>query len=135
YDDNGISIDGEVEEWFADDTAKRFEAYGWQVLHADGHDPESIKGAIEAARGDSARPSLIICKTIIGFGAPNKQGKESCHGSPLGSDEIQATRAALEWFHMPFDVPAEVYHCWDAREKGFVAESAWKEKFAQYEQE
>src|SRR5690606_16703508 len=99
------------------------------------HDPASITAAIEAARADAARPSLIICKTIIGFGSPNRQGTESCHGAPLGTEEIQATRAALEWFHMPFDVPAEIYQSWDAREKGFQAESAWKEKFARYEQE
>jgi len=135
YDDNGISIDGEVEEWFADDTAARFKSYGWQVLQADGHDPEAIKSAIEAARANAQQPSLIICKTIIGFGSPNKQGKESCHGSPLGGDEVQATRAALEWIHMPFDVPSEIYKTWDAREKGFQAESAWKQLFAQYEQE
>ncbi|HHX81551.1 MAG TPA: transketolase, partial [Pseudomonadaceae bacterium] len=135
YDDNGISIDGEVGEWFSDDTAARFAAYGWQVLEADGHDPEAIRQAIEAARANGEQPSLIICKTVIGYGAPTKQGKESCHGAPLGTDEIQATRAALDWFHMPFDVPAEIYHCWDAREKGFQAESAWKERFAEYEQE
>lgn len=135
YDDNGISIDGAVDEWFSDDTAGRFSAYGWQVLQADGHDPESIRQAIEAARANGEQPSLIICKTVIGYGAPNKQGMESCHGAPLGTDEIQATRAALDWFHMPFDVPAEIYHRWDAREKGFQAESAWKQRFAQYEQE
>jgi transketolase len=135
YDDNGISIDGEVQEWFGDDTAARFAAYGWQVLHADGHNPEEIIAAIEAARSNGSQPSLIICKTIIGFGSPNKQGKESCHGSPLGAEEIQATRAALEWFHRPFDIPSEIYKTWDAREKGFQQESAWKSRFAHYEEE
>ncbi len=135
YDDNGISIDGEVHEWFTDDTAKRFDAYGWQVLKADGHDADAIKAAIEAARADTTRPSLIICKTIIGFGSPNKQGKESCHGSPLGADEVAATRAALNWPHAPFEVPQAIYETWNAREKGFIAESAWKELFTQYEEE
>jgi len=135
YDDNGISIDGEVEEWFADDTGKRFEAYDWQVLKVDGHDPEQISAAIAAARANAEQPTLIICKTIIGYGSPNKQGKEICHGSPLGAEEIQATRAALGWSHLPFDVPSEIYRTWDAREKGFQAESAWKEKFAHYEQD
>lgn len=135
YDDNGISIDGEVTEWFTDDTGKRFDAYGWQVLRVDGHNPDEIIKAIDAARANSQQPSIIICKTIIGFGSPNKQGKESSHGSPLGVDEVQATRAALEWFHMPFDIPSEIYKTWDARETGFQAESAWKAKFAHYEQE
>lgn len=135
YDDNGISIDGEVDEWFGDDTAARFRAYGWQVLQADGHNPEEIIAATEAARSNDAQPTLIICKTIIGFGSPNKQGKESCHGAPLGAEEIQATRAVLEWFHMPFDIPSEIYKTWDAREKGFQQESAWKELFARYEEE
>lgn len=134
YDDNGISIDGEVQEWFADDTAGRFDAYGWQVLRADGHDPAAIIEAIEAAKADTARPSLIICKTIIGFGSPGKQGKEECHGAPLGEDEIHATRKALDWIHMPFDIPDEIYKTWDARETGFKAEMAWKEKFTRYEE-
>jgi len=135
YDDNGISIDGEVHEWFSDDTAKRFDAYGWQVLKVDGHDADAIKAAIEAARANTTQPSLIICKTIIGFGSPNKQGKESCHGAPLGADEITATRAALNWPHAPFEVPQTVYDTWNAREKGFIAESSWKELFTQYEEE
>jgi transketolase len=135
YDDNGISIDGHVEEWFADDTAKRFDAYNWQVLHADGHDPAQIAAAIDAARANTQQPTLIICKTIIGFGSPNKQGKEECHGAPLGEDEIQATRKALNWLHLPFDVPTEVYRTWDARETGFQAESKWKEIFTHYEEE
>ncbi|MGA0806635.1 MAG: transketolase, partial [Pseudohongiellaceae bacterium] len=135
YDDNGISIDGHVEEWFDDDTAKRFEAYNWQVLRADGHSPTEIAAAIDAARANHDQPTLIICKTIIGFGSPNKQGKEECHGSPLGEDEIQATRKALNWLHLPFDIPSEVYRTWDARETGFQAESKWKEKFTHYEEE
>src|SRR5690606_18277022 len=97
YDDNGISIDGEVQEWFGDDTAKRFDSYGWQVLRVDGHDPIAIAKAIDAAQADVEHPTLIICKTIIGCGSPNKAGKEVCHGAPLGADEVQATRAALQW--------------------------------------
>ncbi len=135
YDDNGISIDGEVHEWFTDDTAKRFDSYGWQVLRADGHDTAAVIKAIDAARVNTAQPTLIICKTIIGYGAPNKQGKEVCHGAPLGTDEIQATRAALQWHHLPFEVPAEIYQTWDARETGFQVESAWKELFTHYEEE
>jgi transketolase len=135
YDDNGISIDGEVHEWFSDNTAQRFAAYGWQVLQVDGHDAASIKAAIEAARANTAQPSILLCKTIIGFGSPNKQGKESCHGSPLGADEIQATRTALNWPYPPFEVPEAIYHTWNAREKGFIAESAWKERFTEYEEE
>ncbi len=135
YDDNGISIDGEVNEWFSDDTAMRFEAYDWQVIKVDGHDPDSIKAAIEAARANTSQPSLLICKTIIGFGSPNKQGKESSHGSPLGADEVQATRVALNWPYPPFEVPEAIYNTWNAREKGFIAESAWKELFTQYEEE
>ena len=135
YDDNGISIDGEVEEWFADDTEQRFHSYNWQVLKVDGHNPEEIAEAIKAARANTKQPSLIICKTVIGFGSPNKQGTSGIHGAPLGDDEIQATRAALDWIHMPFDVPAEIYRTWDARETGFAAESAWKEKLTAYEEE
>ncbi len=135
YDDNGISIDGEVHEWFSDDTAKRFDSYGWQVLRVDGHDSTAICKAIDTARRVGEKPTLIICKTSIGCGAPNKQGKEVCHGAPLGADEIQATRAALQWHHLPFDVPSEIYQTWDARETGFKAESAWKELFTHYEEE
>ena len=135
YDDNGISIDGEVHEWFTDDTAGRFASYGWQVLHADGHDALAIVAAIEAARANTTQPSIIICKTIIGYGSPNKQGKESCHGSPLGADEIEATRAKLEWHHSPFEIPVEIYQTWDAKETGFQAESKWRANFAHYEQD
>ncbi|CAM3654378.1 transketolase [Ectopseudomonas alcaliphila] len=133
YDDNGISIDGEVEGWFTDDTPKRFEAYGWQVIrNVDGHDAEEIKIAIDTARKTTDQPTLICCKTTIGFGSPNKQGKEECHGAPLGNDEIALTRAALGWNHGPFEIPAEIYAEWDAKEAGAAAEAAWNDKFAAY---
>ena len=133
YDDNGISIDGEVEGWFTDDTVKRFESYGWQVIpKVNGHDPEEIKQAIETARANSDQPTLICCKTIIGFGSPNKEGKEDCHGAPLGDDEIALTRERLGWKHGAFEIPSEVYAGWDAKEKGTAAEKAWDEKFAAY---
>lgn len=135
YDDNGISIDGEVEEWFADDTAKRFDAYGWQVLSVDGHDPEAISDAIKQGISESARPTLISCKTIIGFGSPKKQGTNGIHGSPLGDEEVAATREALDWPHAPFVIPPEIKQAWDATEQGFTAESAWKEKLVIYEEE
>ena len=133
YDDNGISIDGEVEGWFTDDTPARFEAYGWQVIRAvDGHDAEAIKAAVEAARAETGRPTLICCKTVIGFGSPNKAGKEECHGAPLGADEIAATRAQLGWNLGPFEIPADIYAEWDAKEAGAAAEAAWNERFAAY---
>lgn len=133
YDDNGISIDGEVEGWFTDDTRMRFEAYGWQVLGpVDGHDAEAIEAALVAARAELQRPTLIICKTIIGFGAPNKQGTESCHGAPLGADEIAAARKQLNWPYEPFEIPAEIYQQWDARSAGAEAEATWQLKFAAY---
>ena len=132
YDDNGISIDGEVEGWFTDDTPKRFEAYNWQVIrNVDGHDPEEIKTAIETAR-KSDKPTLICCKTTIGFGSPNKQGKEDCHGAPLGNDEIALTRKALNWNHGPFEIPADIYAEWDAKEVGAAVESEWDKRFAAY---
>ncbi|MBV4488505.1 transketolase [Pseudomonas sp. SWRI153] len=132
YDDNGISIDGEVEGWFTDDTPKRFEAYNWQVIrNVDGHDPEEIKTAIETAR-KSAQPTLICCKTTIGFGSPNKQGKEDCHGAPLGDAEIALTRKALNWNHGPFEIPADIYAEWDAREAGRAVEAEWDQRFAAY---
>jgi transketolase len=134
YDDNGISIDGEVEGWFTDDTVKRFESYGWQVIPAvDGHNPEAIEAAIKAAKANPDQPTLICCKTIIGFGSPNKEGKEECHGAPLGDDEIKLTRERLGWTHGPFEVPADIAAEWNAREKGAAAEAAWNEKFAAYE--
>jgi transketolase len=132
YDDNGISIDGEVEGWFTDDTPKRFEAYNWQVIrNVDGHDPEEIKTAIETAR-KSEQPTLICCKTTIGFGSPNKQGKEDCHGAPLGDAEIALTRTALNWNHGPFEIPADIYAEWDAKETGRAAEAEWDQRFADY---
>jgi len=133
YDDNGISIDGEVDGWFTDDTPARFRAYGWQVINdVNGHNPSEIKAAIEAARHDRDRPSLICCKTIIGKGAPNKQGSESCHGAPLGADEVAAARVALEWPYEPFEIPQAVYAGWDAREKGAAREQAWEARMADY---
>ena len=135
YDDNGISIDGEVQEWFADDTAKRFDAYGWQVLSVDGHDSEAISDAIKQGISETARPTLIICKTIIGFGSPNKQGTAATHGAPLGDEEIAATREALDWPHAPFVIPQGIKQAWDSTEQGFTAESAWKEKLVIYEEE
>ncbi|UEG61883.1 transketolase [Stutzerimonas chloritidismutans] len=133
YDDNGISIDGEVHGWFTDDTPRRFEAYGWQVIrNVDGHDADEIQMAIETAR-KSDRPTLICCKTIIGFGSPNKQGKEESHGAALGDAEIALTREALGWKHGPFEIPAEVYAEWDAKQKGADAENEWNKRFAAYE--
>lgn len=135
YDDNGISIDGEVEGWFSDDTPKRFEAYGWQVIGPiDGHDADAIRTATQEAQADSSRPTMIICKTVIGAGSPNKQGKEDCHGAPLGKDEIALTRAALGWEHEPFVIPTEIYEAWDARPKGDVLEKNWDGLWSQYEQ-
>ncbi len=135
YDDNGISIDGEVHGWFTDDTPRRFEAYGWQVIrNVDGHDAEEIQIALETAR-KSDRPTLICCKTIIGFGSPNKQGKEESHGAALGEAEIALTREALGWKHGPFEIPAEIYAEWDAKQKGADAENEWNKRFAAYEAE
>lgn len=134
YDDNGISIDGEVEGWFTDDTVKRFESYGWQVIpRVNGHDPEEIIQAIETARAESDKPTLICCKTIIGFGSPNKEGKEDCHGAPLGDDEIKLTRERLGWNHGPFEIPADVQEAWDCKPKGRTAQQAWNDKFAAYQ--
>ncbi|MBF7729973.1 transketolase [Pseudomonas sp. N040] len=133
YDDNGISIDGEVHGWFTDDTPARFEAYGWQVIrNVDGHDAEEIQTAIQTARGETARPTLICCKTVIGFGSPNKGGKEECHGAPLGNDEIAATRAQLGWNHGPFEIPADIYAEWDAKAAGAAREAEWNDQFAAY---
>ena len=132
YDDNGISIDGEVEGWFSDDTEQRFLAYGWQVLKADGHDADALRAATLQAKAETKKPTIIICKTIIGLGSPNKQGKEDCHGAPLGNDEIALTREALGWTEGPFEIPADVYAAWDAKAKGTASEAAWNELFAQY---
>lgn len=133
YDDNDISIDGHVEGWFTDDTPKRFEAYGWHVVRGvDGHDPEAVSRAIHEARSVNDKPSMICCKTVIGYGAPNMCGSHDCHGAPLGEDEVKATRENLEWKHEPFVIPDEIYAGWDAREKGTKLESEWNEKFAAY---
>ncbi|HHW7569760.1 TPA: transketolase [Mannheimia haemolytica] len=134
YDDNNISIDGHVDGWFTDDTAQRFESYGWQVIrNVDGHNPEQIKFAIENAQAETERPTLIICKTIIGYGSPNKSNSHDCHGAPLGDAEIQAAREFLGWEHAPFVIPAEIYAEWDAKAKGTLAEKDWNAKFAAYE--
>ena len=133
YDDNGISIDGEVEGWFSDDTPARFESYGWQVIpNVDGHDSDAIKAAIEQARAETGKPTLICCKTIIGFGSPNKQGKEDCHGAALGVDEVALTRKQLGWEHAPFDIPADHYAGWNGVEKGTAAQAAWNKQLVAY---
>ncbi|MCU7941212.1 MAG: transketolase [Candidatus Thiodiazotropha sp. (ex Cardiolucina cf. quadrata)] len=133
WDDNGISIDGETEGWFTDDTPGRFEAYGWHVIRdVDGHDADAVDQAIEAAKSMSDKPSLICCKTTIGFGSPNLAGSHDCHGAPLGDDEIAATREQLGWSHEPFIVPEEIYAGWDAKDSGTSAENAWNDKFAAY---
>ncbi|MCZ6722779.1 MAG: transketolase [Gammaproteobacteria bacterium] len=135
WDDNGISIDGKVSGWFEDDTARRFEAYNWHVIEVDGHDADAIKIAIEAARAITARPSLICCKTIIGFGSPNKAGGHGCHGAPLGEDEIALTRVELDWQYEPFEIPEEIYQAWDHRPAGQTKEDAWIARFEAYKQE
>lgn len=133
WDDNGISIDGEVEGWFTDNTPERFRAYGWQVIEdIDGHDAEQVATAIKTARENTAQPTLICARTVIGFGAPNKQGTESCHGAPLGDDEIASTREALNWPHPAFEVPDDIYAGWSAKDAGEKAESDWNEKFDAY---
>ena len=133
WDDNGISIDGHVEGWFTDDTPARFEAYGWQVIrNVDGHDPEEIQTAIDTAKKETTRPTLICCKTVIGKGSPNKQGGHDVHGAPLGAAEITAAREHLKWPHAPFEVPAEHYAAWSARDKGALAEIDWDKRFAAY---
>ena len=133
YDDNGISIDGEVEGWFTDDTPKRFESYGWQVIPAvDGHDPAAVEAALLAAKAETERPTLVCCKTVIGKGSPNKQGTESCHGAALGEDEIALTREALGWHHDPFVIPDEVREAWDRRPAGAEMEAEWQQGFDAY---
>lgn len=134
WDDNGISIDGEVDNWFTDDTPKRFEAYGWHVIRAvDGHDAQAIACAIDAAKAQDAKPTLICTRTVIGFGAPNKQGTGSCHGAPLGDDEIAAARKNLDWPHAPFDIPDDIYHAWDAKAAGKATENQWQTLFTAYQ--
>ncbi|MGC9021704.1 MAG: transketolase, partial [Dissulfurimicrobium sp.] len=133
YDDNGISIDGPVDAWFSDDTPKRFEAYGWHVVRdVDGHNPDAIKRAIIEARAQTLKPSIICCRTVIGCGAPNACGKASCHGAPLGQDEIAAARERLAWPYEPFVIPEDIYAGWDAREKGARMEQQWNEMLAAY---
>ena len=132
YDSNGISIDGEVKGWFGDDTKQRFAAYHWQVLEVDGHDGEALRKAIAEAQADKEHPSLIVCHTTIGFGSPNKGGKESCHGAPLGDEEIALTRKQLGWNYGPFEIPEEIYKKWSAVESGAEYEAKWNALFAEY---
>jgi len=136
WDDNGISIDGHVEGWFTDNTPMRFEAYGWHVIaDVDGHDSMAVSKAIAMAKAMVDKPTLICCKTTIGFGSPNKKGTHACHGAPLGQEEINLTKAALGWDYDAFEVPAEIYAAWDAKTKGAKAESDWNERFASYKSE
>lgn len=133
YDDNGISIDGEVEGWFTDNTPQRFESYGWHVIpDVDGHDPAAIQAALHAAKAETSRPTLVCCRTIIGKGSPNKQGTESCHGAALGDDEVALTREALGWAHAPFDIPDEIRGAWDGCARGASLESDWQAGFDAY---
>ncbi len=133
YDDNGISIDGEVEGWFSDDTPKRFESYGWHVIpKVDGHDHAAIEKAIAQAKAQSDKPTLICCQTLIGFGSPNKEGKESSHGAPLGTDEVALAREKLGWTHAPFEIPGEIYNAWDAKQAGAAAEAEWTKTLSDY---
>ncbi len=133
WDDNGISIDGHVEGWFSDDTPKRFESYGWHVIaDVDGHDAAALTAAVEAAKAETGKPTMICCKTTIGYGSPNKGGSHACHGAPLGDEEIKLTKEALGWNYGAFEVPDDVYAGWDAKEKGATAEAAWNDKFAAY---
>ncbi|MEM9182425.1 MAG: transketolase [Pseudomonadota bacterium] len=134
YDDNGISIDGEVDGWFTDDTPARFRSYGWQVIDAvDGHDPAALVSALKSARENRDQPTLICCKTMIGFGSPNKQGTASTHGAPLGDDEVAATRVQLQWEHPPFEIPEDIYAGWNARARGAEDQQAWDQQLAAYE--
>lgn len=135
YDDNGISIDGKVEGWFTDDTAARFRSYGWQVIdNIDGHNSSAVAMATETALAETRRPTLLICKTVIGMGSPNRAGSHSVHGAPLGDDEIAATRAALGWNHPPFEIPAEVYAGWDGRKRGGELQATWQQEYESYSQ-
>ena len=135
YDDNGISIDGHIDGWFTDDTAKRFEAYGWHVIRGiDGHDANAIAKATAEAKAVTDKPSLLMCKTVIGFGSPNKAGTHDSHGAPLGDDEIALTRKQLGWNYPPFEIPQDIYAQWDAKQAGKAKEAAWDAKFAAYAQ-
>ena len=133
WDDNGISIDGHVEGWFTDNTPARFEAYGWHVIsNVDGHDAAAVEAAIKQAKAETGKPTLICCRTVIGYGAPNKGGSHDCHGAPLGDAEIAAAREYLQWPHAPFDIPADIYADWDAKAKGGEAQQNWQHLFARY---
>ncbi|MDM3872346.1 transketolase [Porticoccus sp. W117] len=135
YDDNGISIDGEVEGWFSDDTPNRFKAYGWHVISdVDGHDDSEVHKAIESAKAEVSKPTIICCKTTIGYGSPNKQGKEACHGAPLGAEEIVLTRKELAWNHPPFEIPDHLYLDWSAKESGKACQQLWEAKMDSYAQ-
>ena len=135
YDQNGISIDGEIENWFTDDTVKRFDSYGWQTISVDGHDVDAISSAIELAKEESAMPTMIFCKTTIGFGSPNKSGTSDAHGSPLGDEEIQKTREVLGWKHEPFDIPGSVYESWNAVSDGQSKNKEWDSVMASLKEE
>ena len=136
YDDNGISIDGEVAGWFAEDVAKRFQAYGWHVIDGiDGHNPEAVSKAIIQAKAEIEKPSMLACKTVIGYGSPNKAGTADTHGAPLGDEELDHVRKQLGWDYAPFDIPSEIKKAWDAKEKGQQAENTWKEAFDKYSKE
>jgi transketolase len=135
YDDNGISIDGQVDGWFTDDTNKRFESYGWQVIAVDGHDAEAISDALVAAKAEKNKPTMICCKTIIGFGSPSKAGTASCHGAPLGAEEIIKTRKQLGWNYGDFEIPDNLYSEWDCRDKGSALESEWNDQFIAFSEE
>lgn len=130
WDDNNISIDGHIDAWYTDDTVKRFEAYQWHVISVDGHDADAISASITEAKKVTDKPSLICCKTIIGFGSPNKSGSHDCHGAALGEEEVALTRKELGWTPAPFEIPAEIYAGWDGKEKGAAAEKSWDGKFA-----
>ena len=133
YDDNGISIDGDISGWFTDDTAGRFESYGWQVIrNVDGHNPEEIATAIETAIAETDRPTLVCCRTVIGFGSPNKGGKASAHGAALGDEEIALVREQLGWSHAPFEVPDDIRSEWDGRRQGAQQHAEWKDRFDAY---
>ena len=133
YDENNVSIDGTIEGWFTDDTPARFRAYGWHVVEdVDGHDPDAVIAALAAARAETSRPSLICCKTLIGWGAPNKQGTADTHGAPLGPDEVAATRTGIGWEYDPFVIPDELRDAWDARARGAALEAQWQERFDAY---